>query len=497
MSQLPECVQRPLYDRKQVKQGIVHIGVGGFHRAHQAIYTERLLNRGKAREWGICGVGLRSEDRAMQEALASQDYLYTLYELGNSDNTQIQVVGVLGDFLLAEDGSEALIRKLADPETRIVSLTITEGGYCTDDSTGQFNANLPQIRHDLANPQQPETIFGFLSEALARRRAAGIKPFTVMSCDNLPHNGQVARNALLSFSRLRDAGLHDWIAANVSFPNAMVDRITPMTSDAHRSQLYEETGIEDAWPVVAEPFLQWVVEDKFCNGRPSWEEVGVQFTDDVTPYEEMKIRLLNGSHMAMAYLGALLGHRYAHEAMQDPQLQEFVRAYMDRDVAPLLAEVPGIDLEKYKSTLIKRFSNSAIYDQISRLCSDGSSKLPKFVLPTLLGQIESGADMRRTVLIIAAWCHYLRGFDEQGETYPILDPRAVSLQEAACAKERLVENFLGLEEVFGNKISASAAFVTTFRLQLERLQTLGVRTALELTMAKGIETDEKNFAAFI
>lgn len=484
LSQLPERILRPVYDRGQVKQGIVHIGVGGFHRAHQAIYTEMLLSRGKASEWGICGVGLRSEDRAMQEVLASQDYLYTLYELGDGDDTQIQVVGVIGDFLLAEDGTEALIRKLADPETRIVSLTITEGGYCTDDSTGQFNGDLPQIHHDLANPLQPRTVFGFLTEALARRRAAGIRPFTVMSCDNLPHNGQVARNALLSFARLRDAGLHDWIATNVSFPNAMVDRITPMTSDAHRSQLYEETGIEDAWPVVAEPFLQWVVEDKFCNGRPSWEEVGVQFTDDVTPYEEMKIRLLNGSHMAMAYLGALLGHRYAHEAMQDSQLLEFVRAYMDRDVTPLLAEVPGIALREYKNTLIKRFSNSAICDQISRLCSDGSSKLPKFVLPTLLDQIDSGTDMRRTALIIAAWCHYLRGLDERGETYPILDPRAVPLQEAAYAKERLLESFLGLEDVFGKRIPASATFVSIFRQQLERLRTLGVRATLELTMAE-------------
>jgi len=483
LSRFPERILRPLYDRKQVRQGIVHIGVGGFHRAHQAIYTEMLLNQGKAREWGICGVGLRSEDRAMQEVLASQDHLYTLYELGDGDDTQIQVVGVIGDFLLAEEGAEALIGKLAAPETRIVSLTITEGGYCTDDSTGQFNADLPQIRHDLDNPQQPRTVFGFLTEALARRRAAGIEPFTVMSCDNLPHNGQVARNALLSFAQLRDAGLHDWIASHVSFPNAMVDRITPMTSDAHRLQLQKETGIEDAWPVVAEPFLQWVVEDKFCNGRPSWEEVGVQFTDDVTPYEEMKIRLLNGGHMAMAYLGALLGHQYAHEAMQDAQLQAFIRTYMDRDVTPQLAEVPGIDLKEYKDTLIRRFSNSAICDQISRLCSDGSSKLPKFVLPTLLGQIDTGAEMRRTTLILAAWCHYLRGIDERGESYPIVDPRAPLLQEAAGANEGLVERFLELEDVFGRKIPASATFVATFRLQLERLQSLGVRATLELTMA--------------
>ncbi|MGV6477632.1 mannitol dehydrogenase family protein [Azotobacter vinelandii] len=484
LSQLSQSVLRPAYDRGQIGQGIVHIGVGGFHRAHQAVYTEMLLNRGKAGEWGICGVGLRPEDRGMQEALASQDYLYTLYELGDGSDTQIQVVGAIVDFLLADDDAEALIRKLADPATRIVSLTITEGGYCTDDSTGQFNADLPQIRHDLANPQRPRTVFGFLSEALARRRAAGIEPFTVMSCDNLPHNGRVARNALLGFARLRDAGLHDWIAGKVSFPNAMVDRITPMTSDAHRVRLREETGIEDAWPVVAEPFLQWVVEDDFCNGRPAWEEVGVQFTEDVTPYEAMKIRLLNGSHLAMAYLGALLGHRHAHEAMQDGQLRDYVRAYMDRDVTPLLAEVPGIDLAEYKDTLIERFSNTAICDQISRLCSDGSSKFPKFVLPTLLEQIEAGAPLQRTALIVAAWCHYLRGIDERGETYPIPDPRAAWLREAACVEERLVETFLGLEEVFGHEIPASEAFVAAFRLQLERLRSLGVRATLELTMAE-------------
>ncbi len=483
LSQMPERVLRPAYDRSQIRQGIVHIGVGGFHRAHEAVYTEMLLNQGKARDWGICGVGLRAEDRAMQTALATQDYLYTLVELGDGADTGVQVIGAIGDFIMADDGAETLIAKLASPDTRIVSLTITEGGYCTDDSTGEFNANLPQIRHDLANPQAPKTVFGYLAEALQRRRNAGTAPFTLMSCDNLPHNGEVARNALLSFCALRDADLHDWVAANVSFPNAMVDRITPMTSDSHRAQLQADTGIEDLWPVVAEPFIQWVVEDRFCNGRPEWEQVGVQFTDDVTPYEEMKIGLLNGGHLAMAYLGALLGYQFAHETMQDPLLCSYVRRYMDQDVTPLLAEVPGIDLGDYKDTLIERFSNTAICDQVSRLCSDGSSKFPKFVLPTLLGQIEHGKEMDRTALIIAAWCHYLRGEDEQGVTYPIPDPRADWLQQAISDQDHLSENFLALEDVFGRIIPGSQAFVEAFKRQLERLQTLGVRATLELTMA--------------
>ncbi|ONF44319.1 mannitol dehydrogenase [Marinobacter lutaoensis] len=484
LARLPARVLRPVYDRRRVRQGIVHIGVGGFHRAHQAIYTEQLLQQGQAMEWGICGAGLRPEDRAMREALVSQDYLYTLYELGDSADTRIQVVGAIGDFLLADEDRPGLIARLASPQTRIVSLTITEGGYCTDDDTGEFLADLPAIRHDLAHPEAPTTVFGFLAEALARRRAAGVAPFTVMSCDNLPHNGRVARNALLGFARRRDPALGDWIAEHVCFPNSMVDRITPTTSDAHRRRLQAETGIEDAWPVVAEPFSQWVLEDRFCDGRPAWETVGVQFTDDVTPYEDMKIGLLNGGHQALAYLGALLGHRYAHETMQDRQLRDYVRAYMDRDVTPGLKPVPGIDLTAYKDTLIQRFANVAIGDQISRIGYDGSSRLPKFVVPTLMRQIDTGAPLARTALIFAAWVQYQRAVDEQGRPFTVGDPRAEQVAQATRPGPDQVERVLALEPVFGRKIPACPAFVDAFRRQLERLQTLGVRRTLALTLAE-------------
>ncbi len=483
LTELRANIFRPRYDRSNVRQGVVHIGVGGFHRAHQAIYIERLLNRDEAHEWGICGVGLREEDRAMQQALASQDYLYTLYELGARSSNPIQVVGAIGDYLLASDSAEAVILKLADSETRIVSLTITEGGYCTDDSTGEFLAQLPQIRHDLEHPHAPITVFGFLVEALARRREAGSGPFTVMSCDNLLHNGNVARHALLSFAALRDVGLRDWIADNVTFPNGMVDRITPMTSNAHRRQLEDETGIQDIWPVVAEPFIQWVLEDKFCKGRPAWESVGVQFTDDVTPYEEMKIRLLNGGHQALVYLGALLGHRFVHEAMQDTQLRGYVRAFMDLDVTPLLKAVPGIDLEAYKDCLLERFSNGAICDQISRIGYDGSSRLPKFIVPTLLERIEAGAPLHRLALILAAWCHYQQGIDERGDAFEVADLRLDQVQRAARPGADQVERFLGLVEVFGPVIPKSPSFVEAFGLQLDRLQRLGARATLALTMA--------------
>lgn len=480
LADLPEGIIRPEYPRNETSIGMVHIGVGGFHRAHQAIYTEQLLNLGHAEQWRICGAGVRSADKAMKEALASQDYLYTLCELDDADDTAIQVVGVIADFLLVDEDHEALLERLSSPDVRIVSLTVTEGGYFTDDSSGEFKISDPAIIRDLENPTSPMTMVGLIAEGLFRRRATGIKPFTVMSCDNLPHNGDVARAAVLGYAALRDSSLHDWIATEVSFPNGMVDRITPMTSDQHRQLLAARTGIEDAWPVVAEPFLQWVLEDKFCNGRPEWERVGVQFTDDVTPYEEMKIRLLNGGHLAMTFLGTLLGYEYAHEVMEDELLCDYVRDYMDKDVTPLLSDAPGIDLTDYKDTLIQRFSNRAICDQLTRICSDAAAKFPKFVLPTLRGQIKRGMPLERTALIIAAWTHYLRGVDEAGREYPILDPSLPLLQSAVAEPSQIVPGMLALDDVFGRDLAQSEAFVSAYSEQLQRLQTLGVHKTLKL-----------------
>ncbi|AZD66873.1 mannitol 2-dehydrogenase [Pseudomonas chlororaphis] len=478
-------VRLPAYDPAETRQGMVHIGVGGFHRAHQAYYTDALMNTGEGLDWSICGVGLRAEDRRARDDLAGQDYLFTLFELGDSDAAEVRVIGAISDMLLAEDGAQALIDKLADPQIRIVSLTITEGGYCIDDSSGEFMAHLPQIQHDLAHPQQPKTVFGFLCAALAQRRAAGVPAFTLMSCDNLPHNGAVTRKALLAFARQRDADLHDWIAANVSFPNAMVDRITPMTSTAHRLQLHDQHGIDDAWPVVCEPFAQWVLEDKFVSGRPAWEKVGVQFTDDVTPYEEMKIKLLNGSHLALTYLGFLKGYRFVHETMADPLFVAYMRAYMDLDVTPQLAPVPGIDLDDYKDTLVARFSNRAIADQLERVCSDGSSKLPKFTVPTLNRLIADGRDTERAALVVAAWALYLKGVDENGDSYAIPDPRATFCQALVADDALIGQRLLAVEEIFGTAIPASAAFTAAFERCYSSLRDNGVTRTLERVLARG------------
>jgi len=479
LSQLAEHIKRPHYDQGDISQGIVHIGVGGFHRAHQAFYTDALMNTGEGLDWAICGAGLRKEDEKMRDALAAQDSLYTLVELGDGSGHQVRVIAAISGMLLGEDNPRTLIDKLADPAIRIVSLTITEGGYCMDDSTGEFMAHLPAIQHDLEHPASPRTVFGFLCAALARRREAGIPAFTVMSCDNLPHNGAVARKALLAFAHLRDPGLAGWIGEKVSFPNAMVDRITPMTSEAHKRHLLEQHGVEDIWPVVCEPFVQWVLEDKFNNGRPAWENVGVQFTDDVTPYEEMKIKLLNGSHLALTYLGFLKGYRFVHETMNDPLFVRYIRAYMDRDVTPQLASVPGIDLEGYKDTLIERFSNQAIADQLERVCSDGSSKFPKFTIPTLNRLIEDGAALDRAALVVAAWALYLKGVDEKGTHYSIPDPRAEFCQALVADDVMLTQRLLGVEEIFGTRIPRSAAFIAAFENQLKHLRQLGVDKTLE------------------
>ncbi len=479
LSQLDKQVSTPSYAREQLKQGIVHIGVGGFHRAHQAVYTERLLQQGSSQEWGICGVGLRDADRAMQTVLVDQDYLYTLVELGADGSNTLSVIGAINEFLFGPDDPIAVIEKLADPAVRIVSLTITEGGYNVDDHTGLFNGEHPDIIHDLQNPESPRTVFGYLIEALVRRRERGLAPFTVMSCDNLPHNGDVARKAILSYASLRNLELCGWIEEKVTFPNSMVDRITPITTPGHKQWLKQNQGIEDSWPVVCEPFIQWVLEDNFCNGRPAWERVGVQFTRDVEPYERMKLRLLNAGHSAMAYLGYLAGYRYTHEVMGDPRFSRFIRDFMDKDVTPLLGDVEGIDIEVYKQTLIERFSNPQVGDQLARLCMDGSSKIPKFLLPTIHQLLKEGRNLDRVALIIASWALYLRGQDEAGELYDIQDPMAQRLRQAAEDRTQLAQNFLNLQDLFGSELLDSDEFRQAFNHAQDRLQSLGVFSVLE------------------
>ncbi len=384
----------PSYDRSTVRTGIVHLGVGGFHRAHQAMYVDTLLERdgadGEAGSWGITGVGVLEQDRAMAEVMSAQDCLYTLLVKDADGSLEPRVIGSIVDYLFAPDMAEEVLSRMADPATRIVSLTVTEGGYHVNRATGAFDDRDPAIRADIESARRggglPTTAFGFVTEALARRRAAGAEPFTVMSCDNIQGNGTVARHMIGSFASLCDEDLGAWIREHVHFPSSMVDRITPATTDDDRALLADRFGVADRWPVVCESFQQWALEDDFGLGRPAYEEAGVQVVDDVEPYELMKLRLLNASHQGLCYLGFLSGYRYAHEVCQDELFADFLLAYMAREGAPTLAEVPGVDLDAYQRQLVERFANPAIRDTLARLCAESSDRIPTWLVPVVRRQ---------------------------------------------------------------------------------------------------------------
>ena len=469
-------VMVPRYDRRSVTAGIVHVGVGGFHRAHQAVYLDDLLGMGGEAGWGICGVGLRPADAAMRDALVPQDCLYTVVSRGAEGN-ELRVVGSILRFLYAPGQAEQVLSAMAAPQTKIVTLTITESAYNYNEATGEFNADHPDVRHDLQDPTHPVGVFGYLAEALHRRRRSGLPAFTVLSCDNVPHNGDVARRSLLAFAGLRDPTLSDWIAQNAEFPNAMVDRITPQTTEADREMVLGGFGIEDAWPVVTEPFRQWIIEDRFSDGRPLLEGVGVQFVSNVTPYEKMKLRLLNGSHSAMGYLGFLAGFTYIHEIMEDPLFAGFVRRLMDDEVTPLLPPVPGIDLVAYKDTLMSRFANPAMGDQVTRICLDGSSKMPKCLLPSLREALAAGRPSPLLTLAVAGWFRYLLGEDELGRPYPIDDPRSEELTAKARTGRTDPRPLLAVTDLFGD-LGASEAFTQALAADLGRLYADGARATL-------------------
>ncbi|HUS68942.1 MAG TPA: mannitol dehydrogenase family protein [Kofleriaceae bacterium] len=473
-------VATPDYDRSGLREGIVHIGVGGFHRAHQAVIIDRLLRQGLARDWAICGVGLLPGDTAMRDALVPQDGLYTVAER-SAAGEQLTIVGSLTSYLLAADDVAAVVARLAAPATHIVSLTITESGYLRDERTGSLDVDHPDVAADLRAVGPPRSTYGLLTAALAERRRAGLPPFSVVSCDNVQQNGHLVRDMLLAFARRRDPGLADWIGARGAFPSSMVDRITPRTTDADRARLAASAGIVDAWPVITEPYLQWVIEDRFADGRPPWEVAGVQVVEDVEPYERMKLRLLNAGHSAMGYLGALAGFETIHEVIADPDFARYIRALMAEEVVPLLPPVPGIDLGRYCETLIERFGNPTIADQVARICMDGSGKLPVFILPSIREQLARGGSLRRLSLCVAAWCRYLAGEDEQGRAYQVDDPLAAELQARAHAGGADPSPLLRFARVFGDDLASAPSFVREVETALASLYQRGARATLAAT----------------
>jgi mannitol 2-dehydrogenase len=483
LGELPAAVATPGYDRGRVRVGIVHLGVGGFHRSHQAAYLDRLMDRGEALDWGICGVGVLPADRRMRDVLTRQDHLWTLLVRHPDGAVGARVIGSMVEYLLAPDDPGAVVERMADPAVRIVSLTVTEGGYnITGD--GEFDAGAPAIVADLRTPDAPRTSFGLVTEALRRRRDRGIAPFTVMSCDNVPGNGEVARHSFAAFARLRDPGLGEWVAAEVAFPNSMVDRITPATTDEDRAELARRFGVEDEWPVVCEPFTQWVLEDSFGAGRPPLEEAGVQLVEDVTPYELMKLRLLNAGHQVLGHLGRLAGHVYVHEAAQDPLFRRLLRGYLQEEGTPTLPPVPGIDLHRYRSEIVARFASPAVRDTLARLCTDASDRIPKFLLPVLRANLADKGEIRRSVAVLAGWAHSLSGTDDAGRPVEIVDGRRAELLAAAREEDRDPLAFVRYRAVFGD-LAEDPRFAAEYAAARASLRERGARATVAALVTRG------------
>lgn len=476
---LPAHVARPRYDRSKLTVGIAHVGVGGFHRAHQAMYLDRLLQSGFDDDWAIVGIGLLPGDAVMRDALRGQSFAYTLVLKHPDGSSDVQVIGSIVDYVFAPDDPAAAVERLADPAIRIVSLTVTEGGYHVNQASGEFDAGSADILHDLRDPARPRTVFGVVVEALRVRRERGIPAFTVLSCDNVMANGSVARHAFSSFASLRDPELGSWVRDSVSFPSTMVDRITPQTTDDHRRELAASHGIDDAWPVIAEPFAQWVIEDRFPLGRPQWQRVGAQLVDDVAPYELMKLRLLNASHQAMAYFGSLLGYAWAHEAASDPLVTRLLERYWSEEAIPTLPEVPGVDLSGYTTTLLERYRNPAIRDTLARLCAETSDRIPTFLLPVVRSNLDAGRPIAMSAAVVASWAHYVDDASERGRATDVVDARRDRVMAAARRARTDPPAFLEDPEIFGT-LATDQAFADAFTTAFDLLRTRPVREGLAM-----------------
>ena len=477
---LPMDVSRPTYSRDDLTPGIVHIGVGNFHRAHQAWYLHRLMNEGLARDWAIIGAGVRQGDAVMRDKLLRQDCLTTLIEL-RPEGTRAEVCGAMIDFLPVEPDNASLIAQMAQPAIRIVSLTVTEGGYFVNPATGTFHAAHPDIAHDAANPTSPRTAFGAIVAALRIRRDTGAGPFTVQSCDNLSGNGGITRDTVLGLARLSDQELAGWIAANCSFPNSMVDCIVPATGAAEIAAA-RAFGIEDAAPVTHEHYRQWVIEDAFCAGRPDWDQVGAIFTDDVHDYETMKIRILNAGHQVLANAGELLGLATIADCMSDAQLSAFWRKVEMDEIVPHVRAVPGTTPAAYVSLIESRFSNPAIRDTTRRVAFDGGARHTGFVLPVLRDGLAAGSPISGLALVEALWARMCQGMREDGSRIEPNDPAWDKLQLRAEAARIHPGAWLEQVDIYG-ELGTDSRFASAFEAWSTLIREKGTRAALDAYVA--------------
>ena len=481
IAELPANVGRPSYERGSLKAGIVHFGIGNFHRSHQAVYLDDLFNSGEGHNWALVGAGVFDGEKAGRAKLEEQDWLTTVVEQ-DAGHMQARVTGVMIDFLTPGD-TQAIIAQLADPSIKIVSMTITEGGYFIDPASGKFNPAHPDIVADARNMAAPKTVFGLILAGLMRRRdEEGGVPFTVMSCDNIPHNGHVASDAIVGLARLVDEDLAEWVSEHVAFPNGMVDRITPATSQRERDILEREFGVKDNWPVFCEPFRQWVLEDHFTDGRPALEKVGVQFVKDVSPFELMKIRILNGGHAVIAYPAGLMDIHFVHEAMQEPLVRAFLDKIEQDEIIPTVPPVPDVVLEDYYRQVAKRFANPTIGDTVRRLCLDGSNRQPKFIVPTAADRLRAGKDINGLALESALWCRYCFGTTDSGAVIEPNDPSWERMQAMAKAAKTDPNAWLAMADIYGD-VGKSPVFAQAFARHLAALWANGTRATLTAYLA--------------
>lgn len=478
LQELPAKIVRPTYNRKELKAGILHFGVGAFHRSHQALTLDRLMEQGKAHDWAIIGVGLLPSDIRMRDALKAQDCLYTLVTKHASGQFDYQVIGSIIDYVFAPEESDKLLELLVNPDIKIVSLTITEGGYSFDRVTGEFDPTSEPVASDLKGGALPISAFGYIVEGIKRRKAAGVPAFTVQSCDNIQGNGDVAKKMITAFAKLKDPSLGEWIENNVAFPNSMVDRITPVTAPKDIELVQNELGVEDKWPVPCEPFFQWVIEDHFPTGRPPFEDALVQMVKDVMPYELMKLRLLNASHQGLCYFGHLSGYTYVHEVMRDPLIVKLLKTYMDNEATPTLSPVPGVDLAAYKNQLIERFSNPEVQDTVARLAAESSDRIPKWLLPVVRELLATGKEAPISAAIVASWARYDEAIDEKGNPIKVVDPLRDELIAIAKTQRTNPTAFIENKKLFG-ELASDSRFAQPYLNALESLHKVGAQKTLQ------------------
>ncbi len=481
LNELPETIARPTYDRAILTPGIVHIGLGNFHRAHQAWYLNRLFELGLDQDWAVIGAGVRPNDAAQRAKLLAQDCLSTLIGLDPS-GTSAEVVGAMIDYVPVEEGNAALIRRMTDPAIRIVALTVTEGGYYVDPATKGFDAAHPDIRHDAAHPDRPRTAFGAMVAALKRRRDRGIGPFTGQSCDNLQGNGAVLRQTVVSLARASDPDLAEWIDASCTFPNSMVDCITPATGPTELA-LARELGIDDAVPVTHERFRQWVIEDDFCAGRPNWDRVGATFSDRVHDYEAMKIRILNAGHQIVANPGEILSVETISDCMAQPSIHAFFRKVQQEEIVPHVKPVPDLAPKDYVELVGRRFSNPAIVDTTRRVAFDGSARHTGFILPILRDGLRNGAPVEGLALVEALWARMCEGRREDGTEIEPNDPFWDTLRSAAKAARERPRAWLEQRQVYGD-LAEAPRFADAFERWLDRIWSNGCEASLQAYAAR-------------